>query len=330
MKEKKMKPFFSIGITTYDRFELLKQTVTSVLSQSFEDFELLVGNDNTERIIDAETLGIEDKRIQYINHSKNLGYFGNLESLFDSSSGKYFTTLADDDLYTPDLLQTVYTALVKSDFKPCAFTSYVQGEIYPDKIDNLEKKMELYNGRRFIQSYLMGKIKTLGSCGIFDRNYYKQIGGMEVLGNGFSPYSDNLLAIKAGLFEKVVYINAPLVFYRTHEGSISLVSKDVDAYSTAQADLIYKSINVFRSQVLNEDFEFNLFLLLKWCVEDYFAVMRRSGKLQWRKLINYLLFLFGYIKLLKNYRYQMMAIVLHNMNKLIIYFPIKKIRYNLK
>jgi len=35
-----MKPFFSIGVTTYDRFDLLKETILSVLWQSFEDFEL--------------------------------------------------------------------------------------------------------------------------------------------------------------------------------------------------------------------------------------------------------------------------------------------------
>ena len=38
-------PFFSIGVTTYNRKELLKQTLISIINQTFTDFEVIVGND---------------------------------------------------------------------------------------------------------------------------------------------------------------------------------------------------------------------------------------------------------------------------------------------
>ena len=321
-----MKPFFSIAITTFDRFDLLKETISSVLWQSFEDFEILVGNDNINRIIDEETLGIEDKRIQYINHPKNLGFFDNLNCLFETSSGKYFTSLGDDDMYTPEFLQTVYTALVKSNFMSCVFTSYIQGEIYPDRLENVRGETKIYSGKEFLQRYLLREIKLQGSCGVFDRNYYRHIGGMRPLGNGFSPYSDNLLAITAGLLGKVLYIPDPLFFYRMHEGSISLVSGDIDAYSSAQKELLPKSIHVFKSNGLRDDFNSNLYSILQWCMKDYFTVMRRSGKLQWKKLIGYLVFFFRYIARLRDYRYRMIVITIHNTFNLIRYFINRDIR----
>lgn len=324
------RPFFSIGVTTYDRVSMLVETLSSILTQTFEDFEVIVGNDNPDRIISGEVLGIDDTRIRFVNYAENLGELGNMNSLLNISRGKYFTWLADDDLYTPDFLRRIYETLVTFDFPLCAFTSYmVIGPNYSGKSQECPVGgSQLLTGRQFLRKYLEHSVRVIGCYGVFDSQYLRKTGGIEQLGNGFSPYSDNLLVIKAGLLEKVVYINAPLIFYRTHEGSISLVSTDVDAYSTAQADLLSKSVNVFRSHVLNEDFKFNLFLLLKWCMEDYFAVMRRSGKLQWQKLLSYLVFLVGYIKVLQNYRYQIMvmAIVICNMYKLIKYFTFEKIR----
>ena len=40
-------PFFTIGVTTYKRRELLSQTLTSLRNQTFRDFEVIIGNDDT-------------------------------------------------------------------------------------------------------------------------------------------------------------------------------------------------------------------------------------------------------------------------------------------
>lgn len=38
-------PVFTIAITTYNRLDLLKYSVRSILEQSFVDFEILIGKD---------------------------------------------------------------------------------------------------------------------------------------------------------------------------------------------------------------------------------------------------------------------------------------------
>jgi glycosyltransferase involved in cell wall biosynthesis len=313
-----MKPFFSIGVTTYDRFDLLKETISSILSQSFGDFELLVGNDNTERIIDATSLGFEDERIRYINHHQNLGWIGNMNYMLNVSNGRYFTWLGDDDMYAPTFLEMIRLALDKYDFSPCVFTSYMQGPSLPERLKEVEADIQVFDRRQFLQKYLSRQLKALGCYGVFDRQYIRQLGGIEQLGNGFSPYSDSLLAIKASLQKRVVYINTPLIFFRTHDQSISWVSPDVDAYSSAQKDLLSKSLEIFASEGLNDDFHSNLFLLLKWCLSNYCTVMRRSGSLQFGKLIRYLLFLMSYLKELKGHRREMMVVILRSTYKLMV------------
>src|SRR3972149_1596543 len=117
-------PFFSIGVTTYNRKELLKQTLISIINQTFTDFEVIVGNDYIGEVLDADVLGIEDPRIRFINHECNLGELNNMNALLAAAKGKYFTWQFDDDLYAPDFLKAVHAAIMKFDFPHCVYTSY--------------------------------------------------------------------------------------------------------------------------------------------------------------------------------------------------------------
>ena len=82
-----MKPFFSIGVTTYNRPEMLKQTLMSISAQTFSDFEVIVGNDYIQEPLSAELLGIMDPRIRFINHPQNLGEARQYEHLARSEPG---------------------------------------------------------------------------------------------------------------------------------------------------------------------------------------------------------------------------------------------------
>ena len=90
-----------------------------------------------------------------------------MNALLAMSSGRYFTWLADDDMYTPAFLLAVYTALLKYDFSPCVFTSYMSGVTFPEKLKISSAEGQLLNGRRFLQLYLSRGLKTQGSFGVF-------------------------------------------------------------------------------------------------------------------------------------------------------------------
>jgi glycosyltransferase involved in cell wall biosynthesis len=270
------RPYFSIGVTTFDRRELLVETVASILAQSFGDFEVIVGNDNPAQSLTLQSLGIDDQRVRILNHVANLGEIGNMNELLAQSRGRYFTWLADDDLYAPDFLQAVRDAHERFGPVSCVFSSYVSGVTWEPGRVAYEQNMLLLSGRDFLCDYLARKIQTLGCCGVFDIQYLRQEGGIVRLGSGFSPYSDNLLAIEAGALDRVCYIAAPLLFFRTHPDSISFSSPDVNAYFTAQEDLCARALAVFRLPQLRSNLQQNLYQLLgHWCMTFMFHVMRR-------------------------------------------------------
>ena len=64
-------PFFSIVLPTYNRASFLQRSISSVLSQTFTDFELIIiddaSTDNTKEIIDT----FNDEKIRYFKNEKN-------------------------------------------------------------------------------------------------------------------------------------------------------------------------------------------------------------------------------------------------------------------
>jgi glycosyltransferase involved in cell wall biosynthesis len=295
-----MRPFFSIGVTTYDRLALLKETLTSISRQTFEDFEVIVGNDHAERPLSLRVIGVDDPRIRIVNHPENLGEVGNMNALLRQTEGRYFTWLADDDLYAPGFLEAIYEALRKFDGPPAAFTSYEMGRDPTLWTPPRSGTAELLTGREFVRGYLGRTLKVLGCCGLFDTAMLKAFGGMERLGVGFSPYSDNLLAIRCGVLSQVVYLETPLIFYRAHRESISLASRDLEAYHTAQADLLGRAVRILGTESLREDFARNLSELVRWCVRDFATVAARAGRLTLGQSIAYLMAIRPYVRHLRH------------------------------
>lgn len=269
-------PYFSIGVTTFDRRDLLAETLSSILSQTFNDFEVIVGNDNTEVPLTLEMLGVNDSRVRIINHVVNLGEIGNMSALLAESRGRYFTWLADDDLYNPDFLRAVRDAHDRCNSPPCVYTGYTSGTTYNYRRVDYAGNIRSYSGRDFLREYLARHIQVLGCCGVFDTQYLRWIGGMEQLGRGFSPYSDNLVAIKVGLAETLCYVDAPLIFFRTHPGSASFSNPNLYDYVTAQKDLCSRALKIFGSESLQQDMQKNLYNLLSyWCLTFTFHVLER-------------------------------------------------------
>jgi glycosyltransferase involved in cell wall biosynthesis len=305
------RPFFSIGVPTFNRKELLKQAVASISRQTFTDFEVIVGNSFTQEPLSAELLGFDDPRIRIINHPQDPGMFEGYNVLPRMSRGRYFTWLADDDLFTPDFLQAVYAALINFNYPICVFTSYMTGTTYPNEAEmNLGREARLLTGRQFLKEYLSRSLNVVGCYGVFDSQYLGRNGGMEELNNRISPYSDNLLAIRSGLLENVVYLDAPLVFFRTHEGSCSWTSSDSNAYACSQENLLRKCVGIFSSEELQDDFNSNLFLLLKWCINDFATVVARSEFINIRQSFAYLCFVNEYLSFLKGSTLYWRAIIL--------------------
>ena len=86
-------PKISVCIPTYNRADLLKQSVASVLNQTFYDYELII-SDNASQDGTAEVIkSFNDSRIIYISKEKNIGLVNNWNSCLAEENDAIFQVL---------------------------------------------------------------------------------------------------------------------------------------------------------------------------------------------------------------------------------------------
>jgi hypothetical protein len=260
------KPLFSIGMTTYNRKDLLIQTLNSLLSQTFTDFEIVIGNDYTEEYLSIEHLGINDSRIRIINNINNIGELENMNSLLGEARGRYFTWQFDDDPCSPVLLSEIYSTLAKFHFPLAVFTSflYIYGTA-PYKFGNPNRDVvQLLSGKTFLRKYLSGSLRALGCCGFYEIDYLKKLGGVQRLSDGpMALHAEYLLLIKAGLLTSIAYLPAPLVSTRVHDQSWTCSNNDLPLFKQAGMNLIRESVAILSTDGLKDDFKDNFFSVLR-------------------------------------------------------------------
>jgi glycosyltransferase involved in cell wall biosynthesis len=309
-----MRPLFSIGITTYNRNDLLKECLNSIIEQDFQDVEMVIGNDYQKQPLSEDLLGIHDPRIRILNHPANLGPIANANALIAAGRGRYFTLLADDDMHTRHFLHVMYDLLSRYGYPPCIFASFTS-DMQRAKDPGIGKEAIIgqsrtYRGREFLHLYLSRTVKTIGCYGVFEMEYLKRIGGMRQLGHDRSMYGEVPLVIASGLLDEVAYVNHPLVFFRDHQGSLSNTSADPGAYASSQKAFLQECIGLLRAENLRPDFQANLFFLLKWFMEDFVEVMHRSGSIYYKRAAEYAIFMKQSIEYLKGSPYYWKAMKL--------------------
>ena len=266
------KPFISIGITTYNRKELLKRCLASILNQTNGDFEVLIGNDYQKEELSADVLGIHDTRVNYINHKNNIGERQNLNYLLQCASGRYFSWQFDDDYYGQEYVNRIYGLTSQYPNLNCVFTSFKK--VFDDKFEmpKFSKKSEgeLLDGKTFLQRYWRHDIRAMGFTGTYRTSYLRSIGGAPALTSSpYALYSEYLLLFQTAKESFVGYIDEPLVFYYVHEGSWGNANSELERYEEAGVNLFEKSLEVFRSASLIEDIRRNTRNLSKMVFHDY-------------------------------------------------------------
>ncbi len=97
----------SILTPVWNGLPYIKECVDSVMSQSFQDWELIISDngstDGTREYLDS----LIDPRIKIFKQEKNLGISGNLNFLISEATSSHAYILCADDYFLPGALQNV-------------------------------------------------------------------------------------------------------------------------------------------------------------------------------------------------------------------------------
>jgi len=116
-------PSLTIGLPVYNGENYLRQSLESLLAQTFTDWELILSDngskDGTEAI--CREFAARDGRIRYLREPVNRGATWNFNRVFRLSRSPFFRWAAHDDVCSPELLERCMAALKA---RPAAVLAY--------------------------------------------------------------------------------------------------------------------------------------------------------------------------------------------------------------
>jgi glycosyltransferase involved in cell wall biosynthesis len=145
-------PFFSIILPTHNRAHFLPKAVESVLTQTFEDWELVIvddgSTDNTKEVV----LAYQDPRIIYI-YQENQERSAARNNGISKARGEYICFLDSDDYYLPNKLMNFRNFLV-NDLEICVLYDNVLLED-TNKVRNLSTKFSERNTENVFENLVL-------------------------------------------------------------------------------------------------------------------------------------------------------------------------------
>lgn len=177
MSNKKDRKAISIIVPVYNGTNHIERAIYSVMSQTYQNFELIIVNDgstdNTEEII----RGFKDERIIYIKQeNKGASYARNRG--IKEAQGKYIAFLDADDYWSPSHLSDHIKYLEKHSDYVMSFNRYITVEKDKQKLHawNNQLSGNIYPQLLFIENNIIGtpsvviRKDILKQSGLFDEN----------------------------------------------------------------------------------------------------------------------------------------------------------------
>jgi len=99
------KPKVTVLMPVYNGEKYLKESIESILNQTFTDFEFLIINDGSTDRTEEIIKSYKDTRIKLVNNETNLKLIKTLNKGLDLAKGKYIARMDADDVSLPKRLK---------------------------------------------------------------------------------------------------------------------------------------------------------------------------------------------------------------------------------
>ncbi len=222
-------PKISVILPCYNAEEYLRESIDSILNQSFSDFELIIINDGSTDSTFQIISEYKDDRIILILNETNLGLIRTLNIGISKSRGELVARMDADDISRPERFQKQLEYLLKHPkVGVCGTwmhmihnqTIYKQRYLLSDQI----KSVLLFANPIVHPSVMFRKSIFENENEIYNSNY---------------PHAEDY-ALWVSLIEKTEFaiIDEPLFEYRAHTNQVSRNFNEIQRASVKQAQQI--------------------------------------------------------------------------------------------
>jgi len=225
-------PLVSIMVPVYNRRELLADCLKSALAQTFRDLEVVVvDNASTDGTWDVcREFAHADSRVRIFRNPENIGPVRNWQRCFREAQGRYGKLLFSDDVMSSHYLEKTLPFLRD----PHVAFVFTMAMIGPEpRASRLAYRFDTVTGRfprhQYIRRALVGaRVPVSPGAALFRVSDLRGSLRLSIPSPSIADFEQHgagidllLYLMTAARYEEIAYVAEPLVFFRTHEGSIT-------------------------------------------------------------------------------------------------------------
>ena len=204
-------PIISIVLPVFNGETYLSESIESIISQSFNDWELIIvddcSTDSTPQIISRYKAA--DKRIRFIRNEENKRLPESLNIGFRNAYGEYYTWTSDDNIFEVEALSEMKNFLDSHKDAPMVVANMACIDAIGERI----------NDRGIFRNEKMALNNYVGACFLYRADVAKRVG----------EYNNNLFLIEdydywlriIELFGPLSHLDKYLYRYRVHKNSLT-------------------------------------------------------------------------------------------------------------
>lgn len=200
------KPKVSILCPSFNHEQYVHSFLNSALSQTENDFELIIVDDCSSDHNLEEIYKVHDHRVTIVEHQYNKGINAALNTAFEASQGEYIAFIASDDLLEPTYIENVTKCFELHPHVDIFYTSLLPVD---DENNVVEAQKE-----RFVR-------KQRSRYALLKDMFYK---GNQLLSPG--------MAMRRNVFESLYPLDLSLVQYQDYKMHINILLEFNPFFST--------------------------------------------------------------------------------------------------
>jgi len=212
-----MKQKISVIITSYNQKVYLAGAIESVLSQTFQPYEIIICDDascdGSQDVIKSYKSKYPEL-IKYIFHEKNLGRSGNRNSGLRVAKGDFLSWLDGDDRYCSAKLENELNTILQNDKLKWVYSKV----IFTDENGKLKGYPKTISSTGNIFDTLIGNVGRNPIYPLIEKSVIDKVGYFD---ERLDLYEDFDFYLRLSKNFECSFCSEPLIEYRQHSGGIT-------------------------------------------------------------------------------------------------------------
>lgn len=163
-------------MATYNGAKYIREQLDSILSQTFQDFELVICDDcsSDDTVSILKEYAIKDKRIIVYVNEVNLGFKKNFENVIRKCNGEFVALSDQDDIWFPDHIEMLLNVIGSDNQLSCGnplFVDEMNNEL-PRKYNYFKKNLVPSNNDDMARHIFLGRSTFQGASMLIRRSFF--------------------------------------------------------------------------------------------------------------------------------------------------------------